>query len=356
MRIGFDVGPLATPLTGIGVTVAAFRQHLSLVDGVQLREYIVSFRGRVGGACRLPIPAAVAHRLWSHLGMPRFDGRFSGCEVIHGTNYVVPPSRRPRLVSVYDCWFLRHPDEHPAMRAVAGTLRRAIASGAHVHACSQATADAVHEFFPTATVHVVRLGAPEVVLPPPSCPVPDVGDRPFVAALGTIERRKNIPALVRAFGAVVSAHPEARLVIAGGDGDDRPAVEASIDALGSMADRVLLLGRVDDSVKSWLLHQATVLAYPSLDEGFGLPLLEAMQAGTPIVTTNAGSIPEVVGDAALIVAVGDHDALAGAISSLLDDDQRRAELRRAGQQRWPAFRWEDAAMRLTDVYRTVAAG
>jgi glycosyltransferase involved in cell wall biosynthesis len=356
MRIGYDVGPLATPLTGVGVTVAAFRRHVGVVDDVQLREYIVSFRGHVGGATRLPIPAAVAHRLWSHFGWPRFDGRFSSCDVVHGTNYVVPPARRPRLVSVYDCWFLRHPDEHPAMRAVAGTLRRAITSGAHVHACSQATANAVLEFFPAATVHVVGLGAPEVVSPPAACPLPDVDGRPFVAALGTIERRKNIPALVRAFGAVVSGHPDARLVIAGGDGDDRPAVEASIDALGSMADRVLLLGRVDDSVKSWLLHRATVLAYPSLDEGFGLPLLEAMQAGTPIVTTNAGSIPEVVGDAAIMVAVGDHDALAGAISSLLDDEQRCAELRRAGQQRWPLFRWEDAAMRLIDVYRTVATG
>ena len=123
-------------------------------------------------------------------------------------------------------------------------------------------------------------------------PIPTLVGRPFIAAVGTLERRKNLPVLVEAFGLLAAEHDEILLVLAGADGDDRPAINAAIDGLDpAAAKRVVMTGRIDEPARSWLLRHATVLAYPSLDEGFGFPLLDAMQVGVPIVASNRGSIP-----------------------------------------------------------------
>ncbi|HRE03736.1 MAG TPA: glycosyltransferase, partial [Ilumatobacteraceae bacterium] len=229
--------------------------------------------------------------------------------VLHGTNYVVPPSRLPRVVTVYDCWFLRHPElADPAVHRAGLVLRRAVRTGATVHATSHATAAAVRDLLATDAVEVIPLAAPPtrpVAVAPTMDDAPAIAGRlatrPYVLALGTIERRKNLPTLIAAFGRMDSAGSPL-LVIAGADGDDRAAVDAAIGQLDASArERVVLTGRIDDATKQWLLAHARVLAYPSLDEGFGFPLLEAMAADVPIVASTAGSIPEVAADAAVLV-------------------------------------------------------
>ncbi|HSB86670.1 MAG TPA: glycosyltransferase family 1 protein, partial [Ilumatobacteraceae bacterium] len=303
VRVAFDVGPLAGPRTGVGQAVQAMRDWLARVDDIELLDFIVSFRSTPpGGARRLPIPALVAHRLWALTDRPRAD-RFLGKPlVVHGTNYVVPPTRSARLVSVYDCWFLRHPNEAgDDVRRKGKVLARSIRRGATVHASSSATAAQVADLFPGCDVAAIPLAALPVPEPSPRSPIPGLGGRPFVVAIGTLERRKNLPALVEAFGLVAAEHRELALVLAGADGDDRPAVNAAIDRLDpETAKRVVLTGRIDEAARSWLLRHAAVLAYPSLDEGFGFPLLDAMQVGLPIVASNRGSIPEVCGPAGLL--------------------------------------------------------
>ena len=176
-------------------------------------------------------------------------------------------------------------------------------------------------------------------------------------ALGTTERRKNLPALVAAFGRLARAVRDVELVIAGADGDDRAAIEAAVDTLpATRRQRVRLLGRVDEPAKAELLATAAVLAYPSLDEGFGFPLLEAMAAGAPIVAGRAGSIPEVAGDAALLVQPSDVDALAAAVELVLTDEGTRADLIRAGEAQLTRFSWQTTADRLAALYHALAAG
>jgi hypothetical protein len=112
VRVGFDVGPLSGPRTGIGLAVGAMRDALLRRDDVHLDDYLISFRAKpVAGERRLPLPATVALRLWARTDHPRADRWLPDVDVIHGTNYVVPPAKVRRLVSVYDCWFLRHPSE-----------------------------------------------------------------------------------------------------------------------------------------------------------------------------------------------------------------------------------------------------
>jgi len=190
--------------------------------------------------------------------------------------------------------------------------------------------------------------------PSERAPLPDLAGRPFVVSIGTIERRKNLPRLVDAFAAVAAAHPDVQLVIAGGDGDDRPAVDAAIDRLGTVANRVVLTGRVDDTTLAWLTRHAAAVAYVSLDEGFGFPLLQAMQAEVPIVASTAGSIPEVAGDAAVLVACDDTDAISAALVDVLGDETLRRRLVDAGRSRWTQYRWQDTAAGITAVYRSIA--
>jgi glycosyltransferase involved in cell wall biosynthesis len=203
-------------------------------------------------------------------------------------------------------------------------------------------------------VEVVHLGP----LPPPAAPptapagASSLNDDPFVLALGTLERRKNVPALVDAFARATGELRDLRLVLAGADGDDATAVGAAIERLDpARRARVHRLGPVTDAGKAWLLEHAAVLAYPSLDEGFGFPLLEAQQAGLPIVATRAGSIPEVGGEGAALVEAGDVDALAAALVRVTTDRCVRADLVAKGRANLARFDWQRSAAAIAALYR-----
>jgi glycosyltransferase involved in cell wall biosynthesis len=359
LSVAFDSGPLHGSKTGIGFAVEAMHAELLRRDDLQVRPYVLSFRAALAaGTTRLPLPARAAQLAWARFDYPAVDRWLGGVALVHGTNYVVPPSRLPRIVSVYDCWFLEHPELAGAdVRRAGAVLRRAIERGAVVHTSSHATETVVRRLFPGAAVRTVHLGPLEPAPVSSTAPVPELLGTPYVLAIGTIERRKNLPTLVRAFGLLAAQHPDVRLVLAGSAGDDAAAVQTAIDELrGDAARRVLMTGRVDDRVRGWLQQHAAVLAYPSLDEGFGFPLLDAMRAGVPVVASTAGSIPEVAGEAALLCDRHDVAALADALSTALTDTYTRAHLIAAGSARWQEFSWQRCADELVDLYRLVAAG
>jgi glycosyltransferase involved in cell wall biosynthesis len=357
--VAFDTGPLHGDRTGIGFAVHHLRDALVARGDVVVHDYVLSFRARLHpGTVRLPLPASLAHRAWARMGRPMVDRWLQGVDLVHGTNYVGPPSHLPTVVSVYDCWFLQHPDDaSPTVRRAGAVLRAAIGRGAVVHTSSHATEALVRGLFPDAPVRTVHLGPLPLPAPVARPPVPSLAGRPYILSIGTLERRKNLPRLVAAFGQVAAEQSDVVLVLAGGGGDDDEAVRRATDALGpSLAGRVLRTGRVDEGVRSWLLRNAAVLAYPSLDEGFGFPLLDAMQAGTPVVASTAGSIPEVAGDAALLCAPHDVDGLAELLAIALADTAVRARLIAAGSQRWPQFDWQQCAAGIVDLYGLTVRG
>lgn len=358
LTVACDTGPLHGPATGIARATAGLLDALAHHD-IAVVPYVVSYRAQLNaGTRRLALPASLALRAWATFDRPRADRFVRGSDLVHGTNYVVPPSTLPRIVSVYDCWALDHPDlVHSDVRLAMRVLRRSIATGAVVHASSHATAERLRAHFPNADVEVIHLGSTPLPLPTgaPSTRLGElVGSRPFVLAMGTIEVRKNLPRLVRAFATANIA--DASLVIAGGDGNDRPALDTALAELDpTIGSRVVVTGRVDDSDASWLVHNAHVLVYPSLDEGFGFPILEAFAAGVPVVASTAGSIPEVAGDAAVLADPIDTDQLAAAIVRAVDDDTERARLISAGRRRVDAFTWASTATRMVALYRRVVA-
>ncbi len=360
--IAYDVGPLLGPRSGVGNAAEALLTALrALPDPPSLRPYVLSMRATLPpDAIRFPLPAAVAHRLWSHLPWPTADKVLGFPAVIHGTNYLVPPAARAgRLVSVYDAWFLTNPRGVDAdVRRAAAVLRRAVRRGATVHCSSSSTAAMVTDLLAPRHVETIPLGHIPLAEPPAAAPEPFAGrlrGRPFVVCVGTVERRKNLPALAHAFGLLAADDPDLMLVVAGRPGNDSGALEAAVASLPSgAATRVVVAGRVDEAAKSWLVHNARTLAYPSFDEGFGFPLLEAMGAGTPVVASNAGSIPEVAGDAALLVDPHDPTALAAALGRVHRDDACRAALVAAGRHRVEAFSWRTTAERIASLYDRLA--
>jgi glycosyltransferase involved in cell wall biosynthesis len=359
LTIAVDTGPLHGPATGIARATSGIVDELARRD-VSLVPYVLSFRARLEpGTRRIPLPAALALRAWGNWGRPRVERLWRGVDVIHGTNYVVPPSRVPRLVSVYDCWALDHPQYvHADVRLAMSALRRSIADGAVIHSSSHATARRLRAHFPEATVEVIHLGStpprPAPFQVPASLPAV-LADAPFIASIGTVERRKNVPTLVAAFGLLADRSSDVHLVVAGGMGDDSPMVDAALAALDpAVRARVHVLGRVDDDSAAWLLRRARVLAYPSLDEGFGFPLLEAMECDVPIVASDAGSIPEVAGDAALFVAASDTESLARGLALAADDESTRSRLIAAGRTRRTEFSWTSTVDQLVALYERMA--
>jgi glycosyltransferase involved in cell wall biosynthesis len=160
---------------------------------------------------------------------------------------------------------------------------------------------------------------------------------------------------VAAFGPVAAAHPGLQLLLAGADGPAKPAVLAARAALpAGIQKRVHVAGYVDERMRATLLSRASVFAYPSLYEGFGFPLIEAMAAGTPVVAGNAGAIPEVAGDGAVLVDPSDVDAIAEGLTRVLDDPALAESLVRAGRRQAAGYSWRRAAEGLTALYHRAA--
>lgn len=370
LTVAIDSGPLHGPRTGIGNAVEwtidaltnGIAPDASGTDhDVQIRRYVTSMRATTAdGEHRLPIPAAAAHRLWARTSRWKMDRWLDHPDVVHGTNYVVPPTAAPQVVSVYDCWFLDHPDDaHPDVSRAGAVLRRSVDDGATVVTSSAATSDRVRDLLGVEPV-TIPLGAPEPQPVPEQRPnaVPEtVGVDPFLLTIGTAERRKNLPVLIDAFGRLGTEHETVRLVIAGRDGDDAPAVARALARLDpAVRSRVHRITSVDDEAKQWLLHHATALAYPSLDEGFGFPILEAQLAGTPVVASSAGSIPEVGGSAVLLSLPADVDALAANLFWVVTSETQRERLVRLGRRNVERFSWQTTARDLRSLYHRLADG
>ncbi|HEX7168033.1 MAG TPA: glycosyltransferase family 1 protein [Acidimicrobiales bacterium] len=372
MRVALDATPLLGSRTGIAAVTGGLFRALAGDTRVEPVAYAMSLRGVPklrgvlprGVEARLrPMPAAVVTRAWAHLDVPRAEMFTGAVDVVHGTNYVVPPTARAgAVVTVYDLTAVRYPEmvERVTLRYPA-LVKRAVARGALVHVTARAIGDEVVELLrvPADRVHVVMPGADPVTHA--SCDAARgrrlAGAERYVLAIGTVEPRKGLVDLVAAFDRIAgdAARRDVALVVAGADGWG-----SAVDDLLAAVDRsphrrrVRRLGWVDDATRGDLLAGATVVATPSRYEGFGYTPLEAMSAGVPVVATTAGSLPEVLGQAALLVPPGDVDALAGAIAHVVDDENERCRLVAAGRERAASFRWDACVDGMVRLYEAAA--
>jgi len=367
-RVAVDATPLLGAVTGVGRLVQEVLPRLHQRTDLEMSAFAMTWRGHdrlaqvvPGGmaANGRPLPARPARALWTRLDHPSSRWWTGPVDVVHGMNFVVPPSApAAEVVTVHDLTCVRFPElcTRDALQ-YPGLIRRALRRGAWVHAVSHATAEEVLDAFAVPEERVVVV--PNGVTPPAAAAPADghrlAGSRRYVLALGTVEPRKGLPTLVDAFERLVCDHPDLRLVIAGPDGWGAEALADSLAHHHRVAERTTRLGWLGEPARSALLRGATVLAYPSVYEGFGLPPLEAMTAGVPVVSTTAGSLPEVLGDAAVLVEPRDADALAAGLRHVIEDDGLRARLVADGRAQAARWSWDATADGLAELYHHAAS-
>lgn len=311
----------------------------------------------------IPLSPRLLTILWQRLRLPiPVEALIGKIDILHAPDFVLPPTRARALLTVHDLTFMVRPETADAglrrylMSAVPRSLRRAdlvlvdsLATGADVSRLMGVGQERVRLLYPGVNPRFRPLPTAECEPLRAQLGLPES----FLLFVGTLEPRKNLVRLIAAFAQLTAggAYPDLHLVIAGRRGWLYEEIFAAVERLG-LAERVRFLDFVDDAHLPGVYNLANAFVYPSLYEGFGLPVLEALACGTPVVTASVSSLPEVVGDAAVLVDPLDQAAIASGIARALGEHER---LRAAGPSQAQRFSWNSAAAGLIDIYRTLAS-
>lgn len=326
------------------------------------------YRRQAPSSVVVPGPPRIARRAarlaWEQHGLPAVAGSVRA-DVIHAPHYTLPLlARRPVVVTLHDATFFTDPDVHTAVKArfFRGATRLSVRRAAACVVPSQATADELVRVAGAvpARLHVAPHGVDATAFHPPSAQEVLAArgrlglgpDEPYVAFLGQLEPRKNVPALVEGWvRACAGRERPPVLVLAGGAGWDS-RLDAAVAAVPAGL-RVLRPGYLPFADLPGFLGGADVVAYPSLGEGFGLPVLEAMACGAAVLTTRRLALPEVGGDAVAYTGVRAEE-IGRDLAALLDDPGRRAALGEAGRRRAQEFTWARSAALHLEAYERAA--
>ncbi len=375
MRIGFDATSAVRQGAGIGRITRELLRALAQHDPANTYRLIYA---SPPGAPDQPLPPLgpnfhVRHlpfddlwlaRLWHRAQAPLpVNWLTGGIDLFHAPDFTLPPTLpgTRTVLTVHDLSYVRDPESAvPVLRAYLNqVVPRSVARATHVIADSRATRDDLVALYGTAPSKITVLySGVNAVFQPVSDPAAlaavrakyGLGPAPFVLGLGTLQPRKNFARLIQAVAR--QPDPLLNLVIVGGKGWLYDAIFAEV-ARSGLEGRVIFPGFADDGDLPALYSAARVFAYPSTYEGFGLPILEAYACGTPVVTSTASCLPEVAGDAALLVNPTDVDALAAALHQAATDEALRTTLIATGFERVQAFTWDNAAKQLLELYAAV---
>ena len=375
MRIGIDYTAAVQQGAGIGRYARNLAKALAAID--RENEYVLFAAvggGRPAGGDwppnfrmrSVPLSDRTMAILWHRLRVPLPVEAFIGpVDLFYSPDFVLPPTRAKAILTVHDLSFIRVPEcADPNLRAYLNTaVPRSVHRADLVLADSQNTKDDLVELLGVdpRRIEVIYPGVGERFRP-----IEDQAllervrrryDLPtrFILGLGTLEPRKNFARLIEAFASLqVGRFASLHLVIAGRKGWLYEGIFAAVERLG-LGGKVAFPGFIADEDLPALYNLAELFAFPSLYEGFGLPPLEAMACGTPVITSNASSLPEVVGEAGIMVEPRDVRALAEAMERALTDTSLRAGMKAKGLEQAGRFTWEKAAQATMAVYRDVVA-
>lgn len=375
MRIGIDYTPAYEQGGGIG------RLTRDLIAALSHLDTNTSYKLFVAGAKKNELPSKFAQnfqwkptsisptwlaRIWYRTKLPIPIEAFTGqLDLFHATDFTLPPTllQTKTIVTVHDLSFVRVPDtSSPKLKKyLDAVVPYSVKKATHVIADSQATKDDLTDLYDISPDKITVLlsgidsryryviSIDGYMTMRRKYNIPNV---PYIFTIGTIQPRKNYSRLIKALKILRETGYDIHLVIAGGKGWLEDEMYKTL-AKTKMQDFVHLIGFADDNDVAELYSGAECVAFTSLYEGFGFPVLESMACGTPVVTSNVSSLPEVAGDAAIMVNPYDIEAIAKGIQRILDDSELKETLIQRGFVQAAKFTWENSAQNLLNIYQTV---
>ena len=369
MRIALDATSLPPAMLGAATYIVSLAHALAeLESGLRLTVVVqashASHFTSVPGleVVQVPRMSPWVRILWEQISLPRICRQVE-VDLLHSPHYTLPLARGGRsVVTFHDMTFFRMPEVHLAYKwvffrtIIRWSARRADAILVPSASTQSDLARLIAQT--TAKTHVIPLGVSSSFQPVRDPVVRrGVTERyglpdEFLLYVGNLEPRKNLPRLLEAYASLTNGRVIPPLVLAGTRGWKDAPLREMIERL-DLAGRLITPGYIPQEDLPAVYSMATAFVYPSLYEGFGLPVLEAMACGTPVITSNVSSMPEVAGDAAMLVSPQNVDALAEAMERLLAEPDLRLELSRRGMARAGEFTWRRAAEATLVVYRQV---
>lgn len=294
--------------------------------------------------------------LWEQVAWPLAAVR-SGLDLLHSMAFVTPFWQpRPTMVTVYDLSFLHFPTRYPFLQRIylATQTRRSCRQARRIVTISKSAREDVHRFFhvPREQIDVVFPGVDGIFHPRSAAEVEafrrqnGLPER-FALHVGTLQPRKNIPVLIEAMARL--RRPDLPLILVGGKGWYYDEIFAQVEQLG-LQEQVHFAGYVPDEALPLWYNAASLLIFPSIYEGFGIPIIEAMACGTPVVAADTSAVPEAAGDAALLFPAQSIDALVSQMLAVLDNREQAATMRQRGIEQADKFSWARAGEAMVAAY------
>ena len=371
MKVALELQPCFGQRSGIGAYTHEITRRLQGDNEISYSGNVFDFLGRNHSAelyeefpfpvrtCKV-IPYGVYRRVWDYIPV-NYHEIFPKSDINHFFNYIIPPNISGKVITtVFDMTYLRFPEtmDSKNLSRLEKGIDYSVSRSDLIITISEFSKQEIIELLdiPEEKIKVIPL-APSIG----SEQLPyeivqekyQLSDTPYLLYVGTIEPRKNLTRLIQAFDKVKkeTGIPH-KLVLAGGKGWNTDEIlHAAKTAI--YADDIIFTGYISSAEKNTLYQNATLFLFPSLYEGFGIPPLEAMHFGVPVICSSAASLPEVVGDCAELIDPLNIDEIATAIECLLSNDVRREELIEKGRSRATHFSWDESARQLVEVYNSL---
>lgn len=370
MKIGLELQPVMAMRSGIGTYTYEITRRLKNTDNIEFEGLLFDFLNKnefdVAKQYSFPLryctcmPYGVYRRIW-HMVPLCYNNLFQNrANIFHFFNYIVPPRVHGKVITtVYDMTYKLFPEtmDPKNLRRLNEGMAYSLSRSDQIITITKSSKEDILKYFniPESKINII---SPSFSIRDTTLQKVDLCkwgiNSPYILFLGNLEPRKNITNLIKAYALIKKEHHiDQVLVVAGQKGWRYNQIFEQITELGLQED-IIFTGYISDEEKSLLYKNADAFVFPSLYEGFGMPILEAQKCGTPVLTSHTSSMPEVAGESALLVNPLDYHDISDKLYNMLTDSALRKELILKGSENIKRYTWDSAVKKLMDIYKTMS--